>query len=429
MFQTNSTTSAAFSTANQKTSARIAPQVSLGAVYESLPGGNDGTDNNAPILMQMPLAALEPLAKKLYGKHIKVESAGFVRLPDGELIPIPAAQPDANGNFVYQPRHGGISVARNEREGGRHWERVIEAAQFGQVNAYFHASRLAAYVSELLGEIGAAQLPPLRILTNAHSGYDPMTGQFNPEQVLDGGHYRMRARRYEPSEETEINLSGEVHLGGGRYYLKWGLPPAPGASRTRQFDGRPYLHQTSHNPAIIYHEYAHHIVRHTADFRCNNQRLPHKQSNAKCWLDEGTCDYFAAAMLGHGGIYRWHRAGLPPAHSLFRNLEPGRTMAEFDSSPQSDPHFNGTIWATILWRLRRRLTETQGISEREFDRIVLGTLLLIGKTGKPNPANSRVIRRENMRERASLENALRCLEKAGRSYGVDVVKGQIEIEK
>jgi len=153
--------------------------------------------------------------------------------------------------------------------------------------------------------------------------------------------------------------------------------------------------------------------------------LPHKQSNAKCWLDEGTCDYFAATMLGHGGIYCWHRAGLPPAHPLFRNLEPGRAIAEFDSSPHPDPHFNGTIWATILWRLRRRLIETEDVTRREFDRIVLKTLLLIGETGKPNPTNSRVIRRENMRERASLENALRCLRQVMRNYGADYVKGGI----
>ena len=425
MLQTNSSTFAAPSTANLKISARIAPQISLGAVYDVLPGGADGTDDTSPIPVQMPLAGLESQTKKLHGKHVKVESAGFVRLADGALVSIPDAQPDANGNFVFQPRHGGISAARNERDGGKHWERIIEAAQFGQVNAYFHASRLAAYVSGLLGEIGAAQLPPIRILTNAHSGYDTATGKFNAEQVLDGGHYRMRARHYEPLEDMEISLSGEVHLGSGRFYLKWGLPPATGASRTRRFDGRTYLHQTSHNPAIIYHEYAHHIVRHTADFRCNNQRLPHKQSNAKCWLDEGTCDYFAAAMLGHGGIYRWHRAGLSPAHPLFRNLEPGRTMAEFDSAPHPDPHFNGTIWATILWRLRRRLIETEGVSAREFDRIVLQTLLLIGETGKPNPTNSRVIRRENMRERASPENALRCLQKVTRNYGVDFVNGEI----
>ena len=425
MFQTNSPTSAASSTANLKTLARIAPQIPLGAVYDVLPGGDDGTDDTAPIPVQKTLTDLEPSAKKLCGKRVKIESSGFVRLPDGELVPIPDAQPEANGNFVFQPRHGGISAARNERNNGIHYERIIEAAQFGQVNAYFHASRLAAYASELLDEIGAAQLPPMRILTNAHTGYDPTTGQFNPEPVLDGGHYRMRARRYEPPEETEINLSGEVHLGGGRYYLKWGLPPVPSASRTRRFGGQPYLHQTSHNPAIIYHEYTHHIVRHTADFRCNNQRLPHKQSNAKCWLDEGTCDYFAATMLGHGGIYRWHRAGLPPAHPLFRNLEPGRAIAEFDSSPHPDPHFNGTIWATILWRLRRRLIETEDVTRREFDRIVLKTLLLIGETGKPNPTNSRVIRRENMRERASLENALRCLRQVMRNYGADYVKGGI----
>lgn len=396
---------------------------SVGAVYAVLPGGNDGTEDVLPMPVRKTLPDLPPPAKKLHGRRVKIESAGFVRLPDGKIAPIPDAAADADGNFIFRPEYGGISAWRNEQHHGIYWQQLIEAAQFGQVNAYFHAARLAAYIGELLDEIGAAQLPPMRILTNAHSGYDLADGTFDQRKILDGGHYRMTARRYEPLENTEIDLHGEVHLGGGRFFLKWGLPPAPGASRTRRLSGQNYLHQTSHNPAIVYHEYAHHIVRHTADFRCNKERLPHKQSNAKCWLDEGSCDYFTAAMLGHGGIYRWHRAGLPPSHPLFRNLEPGRTMAEFDFSPHPDPHFNGTIWATFLWRIRAKLIERENISERDFDRIVLETLRLIGATGKPNEAGDRDIRRENMQVRASFENALRCLYEAARNYGINTPIG------
>ena len=91
MFQTNSITSAAPSTANLKTSTRIAPQISLGTVYDVLPGGNDGTDDIEPIPVQKTLVDLEPSAKKLHGKRVKIESAGFVRLPGGALVPIPNA--------------------------------------------------------------------------------------------------------------------------------------------------------------------------------------------------------------------------------------------------------------------------------------------------------------------------------------------------
>ncbi len=423
MLRTNLNLFAASSAAKPETFTRIAAPIRYGSVYDVLPGGDDGTGDALPIPVRKILPELLPGAKKLHGKRVEIVSAGFVRLPEDEIVLIPDALPDADSNFVFRPERGGISAARNERKDGIYWQRLIEAAQFGQVNAYFHAARLAAYIGELLDEIGAAQLPPLRILTNAHSGYDLASGTFDPQKVLDGGHYRMRARRYEPLEDTEVDLHGEVHLGGGRFFLKWGLPPAPDATRTRQLDGKTYLHQTSHNPAIIYHEYAHHIVRHTADFRCNAERLPHKQSNAKCWLDEGTCDYFTASMLGHSGIYQWHRAGLPQTHQLFRNLEPGRTMAEFDFSPHPDPHFNGTIWATLLWQTRGELIGRENITGRDFDRIVLQCMTLIGATGKPNPAHSRDVRRENMRERASFENALRCLRQAVRSSGINTPIG------
>ncbi|MDQ3753168.1 MAG: hypothetical protein M3371_00375, partial [Acidobacteriota bacterium] len=228
----------------------------------------------------------------------------------------------------------------------------------------------------------------------------------------------MWARRYAPAEDRAIDASGEIHLGPGRYFLKRGEPLAAGVSRTRRFGGQRYLHQASHNPSIIYHEYAHHVVRHTADFRCNEQRRLMKQSNAKCWLDEGTCDYLTAVMLSRPDIFEWHRAGLPPQHPRYRNLDPGRSLADFDSAPTADPHYNGTIWATLLWQLRCHLKREERVTEREFDRIVLRTLLLIGETGQPNPAGCRMIRRANLCERASLTTAARCLRQALQIHGV-----------
>ncbi len=400
----------------------VTQQVPLGAVYASL--SNDANDDRAPMPVLLSLPDLELCAAQLDGRYVKVESAGVVRLPSGDLIEIPAAQPDQVGNFVFMPRRGGVSPARNERKQGLLWQRLIEAAQFGQVNAYYHAARMARYINELLVELDAPPLPKLRLLTSAHSGYDPLTGEFRRERVLAGGHYRMRARRYDPTEDRELDTSGEIHLGPGRYFLKRGEPLAAGASRTRRLGGRRYLHQASHNPSIIYHEYAHHVVRHTADFRCNDQRRLMKQSNAKCWLDEGMCDYLTASMLNRADIFRWHRAGLPPRHPRYRNLEPGRSLADFDAAPAADPHYNGTIWATLLWQLRHRLTCEGRATEREFNRIVLRTLLLIGKTGQPNPANCRVIRRANLRGRAALATAARCLLQALQMHGVALKGGE-----
>lgn len=383
----------------------------LGLVYLDQPGGVDGTDDTLPTPAFAPLLDLAAPGAELDGRYVQVLSAGWARHPSGALLPIPAAQPDADGNFVYTPLRGGVSPARNERKAGYYYEQVVEAAQFGQVNAYYHVNRLARYIHSLLAELGAPPLPKVRVLTYTHSGYDPSSGAFHPEQVLAGGHYRMQnGRRYDPPEEQLVATTGEIHLGPGRYYLKWGYPPPGAASRTRRLAGKPYLHQPSHNPAILYHEYGHHVVRHTADFRCNAQRRPDRQSNAKSWLDEGTCDYFTAVMVGHSGFFAWQRAGLPAAHPRCRNLEPGRVLAEFDDTPQADPHYNGTIWATLLWRVRRTLIEERGWSGRAVDKAVLQTLLALGQTGTPNPPGNRAIRRVNMQQRNSLTVALDYLQ-------------------
>jgi hypothetical protein len=379
----------------------------LGLVYLEQPGGVDGRDDALPTPALAPLPDLTAPGAALDGHYVQIVSAGWVRHPGGALLPIPPAQPNAAGNFVYLPQRGGVSPARNERSAGRFYEQVVEAAQFGQVNAYYHLNRLARYIHSLLAELNAPPLPKVRVFTCAHSGYHPSTGCFQPDTVLAGGHYRMQnSRRYDPPEEGVVATTGEIHLGPGRYYLKWGCPPLGAPSRTRRLAGKPYLHQPSHNPAILYHEYSHHLVRHTADFRCNSQRRPDRQSNAKSWLDEGTCDYLTAVMVGHSGFFAWQRAGLPAAHPRCRNLEPGRTLAEFDPSPQADPHYNGTIWATLLWRLRAALMNEHGWSGRAVDKALLQTLLAFGRTGVPNPHGQPTLRRSNMQRRSTLVVAL-----------------------
>lgn len=381
-----------------------------GLVYVEQPGGEDGMDGALPKPSLAILPGLLPLSKRLSGQHVEVVSAGWVRHPNGELAPIPDAYPNADMHYLYPPRRGGVSPARNEQDGGHRFERIIDAARFGQVNAYYHAARMADYVHSLLEELGASPLPRVRILTSAHSGYDPMAGAFHPESVLAGGHYRMRNDRYyDPPENHTVATSGEIHLGPGRYFLKWGISSLDSQGRTRRLDGKPYLHQPSHNPAIICHEYAHHVVRHTADFRCNDQRRSDRQSNAKSWLDEGTCDYFTAVIVGRSAFFAWQRAGLPTTHPRCRNLEPGRTFDEFDRRPNADPHYNGTIWATFLWQLRRTLIEEFGWLGRSVDKMVLEMLLQLGKIGRPNPYCCRHIRRSNVHLRNSPEVALSLL--------------------
>src|SRR5213082_3479002 len=60
------------------------------------------------------------------------------------------------------------------------------------------------------------------------------------------------------------------------------------------------------------------------------------------------------------------------------SLASAKTMADYDSSPNADPHLNGTIWAAGLWDLRARLEATESDGGHQTDLLVLKALLELG---------------------------------------------------
>jgi len=136
-----------------------------------------------------------------------------------------------------------------------------------------------------------------------------------------GGHYRLPSLRYNLREFDPVASEGEIHLGPGWHLLTHGA----------LFDvaGTCYRHNAAHNAGVIYHEYGHHVSRHTADFRANALAPAELQSNLKTALDEGYCDYWTATMLDVPHIWVWHRSHLvDPPHA--RSLTSTRTAADFD---------------------------------------------------------------------------------------------------
>jgi poly-gamma-glutamate capsule biosynthesis protein CapA/YwtB (metallophosphatase superfamily) len=154
--------------------------------------------------------------------------------------------------------------------------------------------------------------------------------------------------------------------------------------------GARYRHNVSHNAGVIYHEYGHHLSRHTADFRANAQARAGLQNNLKTPLDEGYCDYWAATMLDVPHIWVWHRSHLvAPPHA--RSLTSTRTFADYDHARAADPHVNGTIWAAALWDLRTRLGAITDDGPRRADQLVLQSLLELGRmTGLGTPTRTEI---------------------------------------
>ena len=348
---------------------------------------------------------------RLWGRHVRVRNGGEVNVPDPQTsepraTPIGDACPNTEGDFIFDQRHGGRRMDKVVLAPPDHRSYYIEASHFGEVNAYFHIDRIASYIDELLHELGAASLPRVVVIVNAHhaatekdgvrDGYRGLTRW----HVFQGAHYRLPSDRITQKivEHSPISPDGEIHLGPGWQVLRYGaLVEAAG--------GKWYRANASHNPGILYHEYGHHITRYTADFRANALLPRDRQDNRKTAIDEGTADYWAATMMDTPHIWACHhRHDEQTLHR--RSLASKKTMADFVPGSKADPHENGTIWGAALWDLRSALARQEPDGRRKADLMVMQALLLLGqRMGSEQPPTVKSIRRA----RKSFSNGLTAL--------------------
>jgi hypothetical protein len=289
--------------------------------------------------------------------------------------PVQLLDPADHGDVLADPANGGGPLGGTDRD----WS----ARVFGLTNVAYHAQRALRTSAEMLGR----PLPRLLIRLGMHE---------SPRR-WGGGHYRVAARNYDPPENDQAQVTGEIHLGGGS-----GLVPVP--------DGESYFAAPSHNLAIIYHEIGHHVCRHSADFRLNGLRPPNGQTNKKVAVDEGTCDMFTAIMLDTPDIYGWHRAGIPEWDRRRRMLSPQWTMAGFQGG-RGDPHADGTIWASACWSARERVVAA-GYPALRFDRMLLRGLahsFAISSAARMSDMHDDEEFRQALRERRHLSTLMESL--------------------
>lgn len=357
--------------------------MSCGRVYTWRPDCAEAVGGHVALEVR-PLPRLGPQedgVARLMGHFVEVRNGAELpepASPDGELRarPIGNANPNAAGDFLFDPGRGGGRMDTRVFV-KPHWrQRYIDASHFGETNAYYHLDRMASYVDGLLREIDAPSLPRVIAVVNAHHAATEHAGVRDGIRrgarwlAFQGGHYRLPARRYDVPEPATLSPDGEIHLGPGRQLL--------GAGAIVRATGQQYRANASHNAGILYHEYGHHVTRHTADLRANALRRPDRQDNRKTALDEGTCDYWAATMLGVPHIWAWHQ---PHDERQIhpRSLATAWTMADYDPAPRADPHGNGTIWGAALWDLRTRVAASEAQRAQICDRLVLAMLLELGR--------------------------------------------------
>lgn len=337
-------------------------------------------------------AALVPLLRldtdgegsgRLWGCYVRVRNGGVTNEPDMgtdviRAVPIGDARPNVAGDFLFEPGRGGGRIDKVMLAAPDFRWRYVQASHFGEVNTYFHLDRIATYLDDLLCELGTPPLPRITAVVNAHHAATEKDGIRDGVRrgerwlPFQGGHYRLPSRHYDVDvcEYEPISPDGEIHLGPGWRLLEYGAVVEAAGGR--------YRANAAHNAGILYHEYGHHITRHTADFQANALRPPNRQNNRKTALDEGTSDYWAATMLGTPHIWAWHhRHDDQEVHP--RSLISTKTIVDYDPSPGADAHANGTIWAAALWELQTRLGATESDGVRRTDLLVLKALLLMGQ--------------------------------------------------
>ena len=299
---------------------------------------------------------------------------------------------DERGGALFTGVSLGEGLVFDPSAGGGPWAGAAAdraARAFGVVNTAFHTQRTLRYVSGLLGH----PLPRLLVRIGMHS------------RRWSGGHYRLPGQGREADPEA-TSPAGEVHLGGGAGFIS-----RPGTDR--------YFRAPAHNAAIICHEVGHHVCRHTADFRLNRLRPADQQTNKKTALDEGTADVITAILLGTPDIYGWHRHAVPENEQRRRRLDSRWTMAHFQGGPGSDPHADGTVWASACWSARRRVTET-GADPTRFD-----TLLLLGMelVGRDHPAG---LSSDSLRERRHFSRLMAAMAQSDPALAPHVLAAMAE---
>ena len=367
---------------------------------------------------------------RLRGRLVVVHNAGEVvvtgRRCTPDVVLIGDARPDDSGDFLFSPHRGGGRLDKDTVVDPDVRARYVEASHFGEVNVFYHLHRIASYVDAVLGTIGARPLPRVTALVNAHNAAAPINATGLRDGVakgdrmvaFQGGHYRLPGKAIDVDEHRPIAPCGEIHLGPGRSLLAHGA--------LAELTGQTYRANASHNPGIIYHEYGHHICRHTADLRVNALRPVYMQDNRKTALDEGTADYWAASMLDSPHIWAFHH-GHDGDDVHPRSLVSPKTMADYDHSRSADAHANGTIWACALWDIRSKLVENEPDGACIADRLVLAALRTIGKVGESdlgcNPRRLRHLRTDFATGAAALLEA--DAELCGRQYAA-VIRAAME---
>ena len=374
--------------------------MSEGQVYVWTPCEDEFTGGSVR-LDRVRLAHLDkasPSDTRLSGRFVEVVNRGWVAEPgrSSKVLscrPIGSARPDRRGNFLWEPAAGGgrrlkkgVNVAADQEAG-------VSAGHFGEVNAYYHLTRIGEHFEALLSQLGEKPLPRVRAVVNAHRNPDGPVKRREAAQDANGKAWEpIRNSRYLTSSSSDmpeeagmrVACSGEILLSPGLRMSKEGWLP--------RIANTPYRCNAAHIAGHLYRQYAFHATRHTADFMANGLEPPARQTNTKTPTASAISDYWAASMLGTPHVWCWHHRH--DNHVLHpRSLAANATMADFERETAPEGVKPATVLAAALWDLRN-LLQRQGDSN--CDLLVLAALLSVRRLCDdpfgPDPTQTRRLR-------------------------------------
>ncbi len=309
---------------------------------------------------------------RLRGRFVSVSNDGILIDPassglDPAGAPIGDACADAEGRFIWDPAAGG---GRRATDGARAFldaDAYVDAAHFGEVNAYHHITLIAQYVDELLESLGARPLPPVRAVVNAHRQPNgkPTTRRFARD--ADGALWEpVRNSRYRAGY---IARDGESPIVRGEIQLSQGFRLTKDGWLARLAGGR-YRCSGAHIAPTLYRLYGHHIARHTADFSANDLVPPAREDNSRTPTMVAISDYWAATMLGAPNIRCWHDRIDNDGEAS--GLDNALTTADARRTGRDDTL--AAVLSGALWDIRARIGDAQSTVS---DRLTLGALLSV----------------------------------------------------